>query len=306
VVGLTVLLLTAAVLLLLLAVRDLVSGRTSRRRAVTSVLDAGDDDALARLGRLDRAFRTTRFGRSLERELVLAGSGRSPLTLVAGGALVMITITVALWMLLAPALGVVGALVGLLLVRAYLNRGKERRREAFIAQMPQLARVLANATHAGLSISTAIALAADEMDEPARSELQRVTTSLTFGNDLETALGEVRERLPSREISVLLSTLLVSARSGGSLVTSLRTIADTLEERKETRREIRSTLAQSVATGYTVIAMGFALLLLLNVLNPGTVREMTVNPLGQAALVFAGAVFAVGFLVIRRMTRIKA
>jgi hypothetical protein len=33
---------------------------------------------------------------------------------------------------------------------------------------------------------------------------------------------------------------------------------------------------------------------------------MTLNPLGQAALVFAGAVFTVGFVVIRRMTRIKA
>ena len=85
-----------------------------------------------------------------------------------------------------------------------------------------------------------------------------------------------------------MSTLLVSARAGGSLVTSLRTIADTLEERKETRREIRSTLAQSVATGYTVIGMGFGLLLLLNVINPGTVEKMTRNPIGQAALVFAG------------------
>jgi tight adherence protein B len=302
----TVLLLTAAVLMLLLGLRDLASGRTSRRRAVTSVLDTGDDDAFARLGRLERSFRATRAGRVLERELVLAGSSRSPLALVLGGAALMTAVTVALWVVLAPALGVVGVLVGLFLTRAYLNRGKERRREAFIAQMPQLARVLANATHAGLSISTAIALAADEMDEPARSELRRVTTSLAFGNDLDTALGEVKERLPSREISVLLSTLLVSARSGGSLVTSLRTIADTLEERRETRREIRSILAQSVATGYTVIVMGFGLLLLLNVLNPGTVREMTVNPLGQVALIFAGVVFTIGFLVIRRMTRIKA
>ena len=79
-----------------------------------------------------------------------------------------------------------------------------------------------------------------------------------------------------------MSTLLVSARSGGSLVTSLRTIADTLEERKETRREIRTTLAQSIVTGYMVIGLGFAILVLLNVVNPGTVETMTRNLLGQA------------------------
>ncbi len=95
--------------------------------------------------------------------------------------------------------------------------------------MPEIARVLANATNAGLSIATAIAIAGDELDEPARGELQQVSVSLSFGNDIESALEELRDRLPSREVGVLMSTLLVSARSGGSLVTSLRTIADTLE-----------------------------------------------------------------------------
>ena len=56
-----------------------------------------------------------------------------------------------------------------------------------------------------------------------------------------------RGRLPSREVAVLVSTLLVSARSGGSLVTALRDIADTLEARKETRREVR-TDARAVAS----------------------------------------------------------
>lgn len=303
---LSVVLLSASVLLLGAAVLDLSSTGRSRRAAMSSVLDDGDHDLLAQVLRLDRAFRRTRPGRVLERELALAGSRRSPLVLLLAGLGIAVVVTSALWLLLAPALGVLGAVIGVLVVRGYLKRGRERRLEAFIAQMPELARVLANATHAGLSISTAIGLAGEEMDEPARGELQRVSTSLAFGNDLDTALTEVRQRLPSREISVLLSTLLVCARSGGSLVTSLRTIADTLEERRETRREIRSTLAQSVATGYTVIAMGFGLLLLLNVVNPGTVQKMTVNIFGQVALIFAGTVFTAGFLVIRRMTRIQA
>jgi tight adherence protein B len=106
-------------------------------------------------------------------------------------------------------------------------------------------------------------------------------------------------------VAVLTSTLVVSARSGGSLVTSLRDIADTLEERKETRREVRTTLAQALATGYLVMAMGFIILLVLNVTYPGSVRKMTTEPLGQAALAFAGLLFTGGFLVIRRIVRIE-
>jgi Flp pilus assembly protein TadB len=37
---------------------------------------------------------------------------------------------------------------------------------------------------------------------------------------------------------------------------------------------------------------------------PGTVETMTTSPAGQVALIVAGALFAGGFLAIRRMTRI--
>lgn len=305
-VGLTVLLMSGALLLLVAGLVDLASGPLAQRQAVGSVLDhEGGSEAARRARGLDRAFRATRPGRALERELILAGISRSPLVVLAAGIGSAVVGATVLWRLFAPAFGVVGLIVGLMVVRGYIRRARERRQEAFIGQMPEMARVLANATHAGLSIATAIAIAGEELDEPARGELRRVSVSLSFGSDIEAALSEVRDRLPSREVGVLMTTLLVSARAGGSLVTSLRTIADTLEERKQTRREIRSTLAQAVATGYTVILMTFGLLLLLNLLNPGTVETMTRNPFGQAALIFAGVLNLGGFLAIRRMTRIE-
>jgi tight adherence protein B len=306
VVGLIVLLLSAALLLLVAAFVDLASGPLSQRQAVGSVLDDEEVGTATRRARgLDRWFRTTRLGRFLERELALAGIRRSPLVVAALGALAAGVSAVALWNLLAPVFGVLGVLLGAYLVRWFIRRAKDRRLEAFIAQMPEIARVLANATHAGLSIQTAIAIAGDELEEPARGELQQVSVSLSFGNDIESALEELRERLPSREVGVLMTTLLVSARSGGSLVTSLRTIADTLESRRQTRREIRSTLAQALSTGYTMIGLTFAMLLLLNAINPRTVELMTQSPIGIGALVFAGTLDLVGFLTIRRMTRIE-
>lgn len=305
-VGLIVLLCSAALLLLVSAFVDLASVPLQQRQAVGSVLDDEEEGTAARRARgLERWFRTTRPGRFLERELALAGIKRSPLLVAAVAVASAVLSAVALWNLLAPVFGILGVLLGAYLVRWFLRRAKDRRLEAFISQMPEIARVLANATHAGLSIQTAIAIAGDELEEPARGELQQVSVSLSFGNDIESALEELRERLPSREVGVLMTTLLVSARSGGSLVTSLRTIADTLESRRQTRREIRSTLAQALSTGYTMIVLTFALLLLLNAVNPRTVELMTQNPIGIAALVFAGTLDLIGFLTIRRMTRIE-
>jgi len=169
--------------------------------------------------------------------------------------------------------------------------------------MPELARVLSNATSAGLSIASAVSIAASELSEPAGPELARVASRMRFGDSLDTAMKGLENRLPSREVTVLISTLLVSARSGGSLVSALRDIADTLEARRETRREVRTTLAQSTSTGYLVIGMGFALLFVLNLIQPGTVQAMTDSWIGRAALVVGSSLFVGGFLLIRRMTR---
>jgi tight adherence protein B len=287
-----------------LGVRDLAAVAGSRRRALVAVL--GDEVYSAPLvERLDRRFRPTPIGRRLERELVLAGVRHRPVVVFAAAVATAVLVSVTLWTLLAPLFGVLGVTAGYFAVRAYLRRERARRREAFVAQMPELARVLANATHAGLAIPTALALAADELEEPASSELRRVSTRLSFGRDLEGALDELTQRVASREVAVLTSTIAVSARSGGSLVTALRDIADTLEQRKETRREIRTTLAQSLATGYIVLIVGFAILLLLNAMFPGVVERMTASPAGQIALVVSGALFTGGFLAIRRMTRIE-
>ena len=293
----------AAVLSALLGLRSLSLVATDRRRLAAAIAGYERVEDQPLFDRLNRQFRRTRLGQLVERELVLAGLNQRPLLVVlVAGAVGMATAYV-LWTALAPVFGVLGASAGAFALRAYIRRAKARRLEAFIVQMPELARVLANATNAGLSITTALGIAGEELAAPAGTELRNVANALRFGTDLETALDDMGRRLPSREVGVLLSTLVVCARSGGSLVTSLRDIADTLEDRKETRREIKTTLAQALATGYLVIALGFGMLFLLNAIQPGSVEAMTTQAVGQLALLVSGSLLALGFYLIRRMTR---
>lgn len=292
-----------AALCALLGVTHLVSVAADRRRisAAAAGYDRMEDQPL--FERANRRFRRTRLGQVVERELVLAGIEQRPLAVVLVSAAVGVSTAYVLWTALAPVFGILGLSAGVVALRAFIRRAKVRRLEAFIVQMPELARVLANATNAGLSITTALGIAGEELMAPAGPELRSVANSIRFGTDLVTALDAMGERLPSREVAVLLSTLVVCARSGGSLVTSLRDIADTLEARKETRREIRTTLAQALATGYLVIVLGVGMLFLLNGIQPGSVEKMTGHIVGQIALVVSGSLFALGFYLIRRMTR---
>jgi tight adherence protein B len=307
----------AALALLALTLVVAVSGVWSLARgaADTRAMVAADDpgwggrSGLRGLlaGAPNRAVRRTRWGHRLENRLA-AGKLEviNPAEATAVAVIAVLTTTVlasfvvALWV--AVLLGV-GTVFGL---NAVLNIRKERQHLRFVAQMPELARVLSNATSAGLSIRTAIEMAGEELTEPAKVELQRCARSMAVGTPLDEALLQMEERLPGRELSVLVGTLVIANRSGGSLIGALRDISSTLEDRKELKREVRTMLTQATYTGYLVVGMGVGLLFLINGIQPGLLRTLTSTVLGVGALAFATLCFGVGLAVIRRMTRIDA
>jgi tight adherence protein B len=293
-------------LLLFAGVAQFAFSAADRRRIISGGLQGTvkAENPGSRFARLSRQFNRTRIGRYLERDLVLAGIAYPPVLVFAGLVAATIAIPYLLAQLLAPVFALVGVVGGFVLLRIWLRRARDRRRERFIQQIPELARVLSNATNAGLSIVTAWVVAEAEMAEPARTEIQQLNSAVRFGSSLEEAMLQLDRRLPAREVRVLMSTLVVCARSGGSLVKSLRDISFTLDERKEVRREIRTTLAQVRATNTLVAAMGVGMLFILNAIQPGTVEKMTQNIVGQVALIVAFSMFAAGILIVRRMTRI--
>jgi tight adherence protein B len=302
------LILTALALTLVVfyvGLRELAVAVRDQRRLETAVLPEESRRGGLRWSTVDRHLVRVGWGRRLRETLEMSGVDIGPSKFLAAS----IALSVVLALLLARSLSLLllpfGLFLGVQITRVYLRRAMNKRREAFISQMPELARTLSNATSAGLSVRTALAMAVDELADPARSEIRLVTDQLNLGASLDSALTTMERRLPSREAAILISTLIVAARSGGGLVTALRDIAGTLETRKETRREIRTVYAQAVATAYAVLLMGVGVLYLLDSVHEGTVDTMLREPLGQVALVVAGSIYAAGILVVRRMTRVE-
>ncbi|MGW0578751.1 type II secretion system F family protein, partial [Streptomyces sp. NPDC002920] len=95
-----------------------------------------------------------------------------------------------------------------------------------------------------------------------------------------------------------------SNRAGGQVVGALRNLTETLEERKETRREVRTQLSQVNMTAYAVPALGVGALFLIDSVREGALDRMTGSTVGQACVIIAFGLYAVGFVLIRRMSRI--
>ncbi|MFJ4684440.1 type II secretion system F family protein [Streptomyces sp. NPDC088789] len=294
-------------LLAVLGVHAYAAGRAQRRALVDRLTATGQAPVTGRRRHfrdLDRRLRRTRFGRHLELRLTATGLDITPGEFFAA----MLTAVAGLWLVgqaaLAPFFGPIAGLLGVWAAMQYLSWQRQKRIEKFINQLPELARILANATNAGLALRTAIGMAAEELEAPAGEELAKVADQLALGAALDDALDEMARRLPSRELVVLVTTLVLSNRAGGQVVGALRNLTETLEERKETRREIRTQLSQVSMTSYAVPVMGVGSLFLMNGVKDGALDRMTGSPFGQAAVVIAFALYAVGFLLIRRLSRI--
>ncbi|MFF2845279.1 type II secretion system F family protein [Streptomyces sp. NPDC058001] len=290
-------------------VHSYASGRAQRQALVDRLSGTGPlrtgTGRVRRFAAVDRRLRRTRLGRAIHLRLSATG-----LDLTAGEFFTYVTaVVVALWLIassvLAPFFGPIAGLVGVWCAVFFLNWQRQKRIEAFINQLPDVARLLANATAAGLALRTSLAMAAEELEAPAGEELSLVADQLTMGRSVDDALGELATRLPSRELIVLVTTLVLANKAGGTVVSSLRNLTQTLEDRKETRREIRTMLSEVNATAFTVPLLGLGSLLLVNSSNEGALARVTGSPVGQALVLISLGLYGVGFIVIRRLGKIE-
>ena len=301
------LLLLLAVMVLALIGATLWVGGSNRRAALAARgREEGSGSAYrAALERFDARLRRMRSGQRLANWLRASGGPLSPVDAVAivvvGGLLLGFLLTLLVPPLVAFILGYVFVVLGM---RWYVERARAKRRDAFMDQLPDLARMLSNGTQAGLSIAGAVQMAARELDDPAASEMASVVQEMRLGQPLDRALERLQERLPSREVAVLMTTIVIQQRAGGDTVRALQELGGTLEARKDLIREIRTVLSGSVFTSYVVAGIGIATIVLMNLFTPGVMREMTSSLPGLLALGVAGTLWAIAFVLIRASTRV--
>lgn len=303
--------LIAALLLIVLVVAliALAALRDNRARAKAIRETAAGFEHTDSLGRLRRRlnsrFQTTSLGHKIGVRL----AGATVSWGAADFALAVTAVALLLAALLRPFLGNLGALVVIVAVMASASRWLDHRRrkrvDAFVAQLPDLARILGNAASAGLALRTGVDVVAREMSAPASEEFAEVSRQLALGSSLDDAFEDLHERLPSRELSVLVRTLVIQSRAGGALVSALVNISQTLESRKELRREIKTSVSGAIFGGYTVVAIGVGSVLVMNLITPGALDRLSQTLPGQLVMVVSGFLFFLGYLLMRKITDIE-
>ena len=193
-----------------------------------------------------------------------------------------------------------GAAFGLI-PSLYIFWRRARRVATFSAALPEAIDMMARALRAGHSISAAIEMVSLDAPEPVASEFGEVFKQQNFGLPLREALIQMLDRVPSQDLRLLLTALIVQRDTGGNLIELLDRAAFLIRDRIRLQGEIRTHTAQGRMTGWVLCALPVTMMVLINIVNPGYSRVLFSDPFGRKLIYGGLAALATGSFIINRI-----
>ena len=259
--------------------------------------------ATTALGAATRNRYTSGWWARLERDLEIARMTASPRQVVGFSLLGAFLIAVVAVMFSAPLL-VLFAIASPLTARAIVKRKLKAVRDEFAEQFPANLQVLASALRAGHSFNGALGVVVDNASEPARSEMARVVHDDRMGMLPEDAIRRLARRMDNRDIEQVALLAELQRTSGGNSAEILDTVVATIRERADIRRLVRTLTAQGRMARWILTGLPVFLTAVLWLFHPEVMTQFFTSGVGQALLMLAAAMVAVGSVLIQRIVDI--
>ena len=280
-----------------------VSGPVDEAENTTTVLMRASDSPLPLV---ERFMAGTQTGSRLARLIEQSGVATTPGAVVGmslGLALAAAVIALLTTGMAPAAMG--AALVAGALPTLVLTQKRSKRIAKFEEQFPEALDLLSRAIRAGHAFQTAMGMVADELPAPVGVEFKKAFEQQNFGLPLKEALSEISTRVPSLDVRFFVTSVTIQRETGGNLAEILDNLARVVRERFKIRRQVRVHTAHGRFTGYVLLALPAALALALTWLSPEHMKLLFNERLGQAMLVGAMVMQAIGFVWIRQVIKIE-
>ncbi len=178
---------------------------------------------------------------------------------------------------------------------------RSKRIRAFNMGLADAIDAIARGLRAGHSMLSALEMMAQQAPEPIRKEFMEVFKQQNFGLPLREALTQLSERVPSNDLRVLVTAMLVQKDTGGNLAEILDRTVGVIRERLRIKGEIQTQTAQGRLTGWILSSLPIVMLVLINIVNPGYSHILLDDPVGRKLLYVGIGLIATGAFFIRRI-----
>lgn len=195
--------------------------------------------------------------------------------------------------------------LGFVLPLVLINRAKKKYIEVFEGQLSEALIVICNCLRSGLTFLQAINSIATEMPNPISKEFSRITNEIRWGSSLETSLTNMSKRIPSQELTMIVSSIIICRQVGGNLSEILYSISSTIKERTKIKSDIKVLTATGRTSGTIIGLLPVIMCGVLMLITPDYIKSFISSQLGKMLLVIAFLMEMTGFLIIRKITNIK-
>ncbi len=251
---------------------------------------------------LEEILERYEFSRRLQMRIMQAHSSTTVGTLILSSVGLGLFGYAMVWFFVPIALIDAAAAVALaMLPFGLLSFKRSRRINAFNAVLAEAIDMLARALRAGHSVVGALETLSQNVQEPAASEFAEVFKQQNIGLPLRDALMQLLERVPSPDLRVLVTAILVQKDTGGNLAEILDRTVAVIRDRLRIQGEIRVQTAQGRLTGWILSALPVVMLVLINLVNPGYSSILLQDPVGHKLIYVSLGMLTVGALIIRHI-----
>lgn len=199
-----------------------------------------------------------------------------------------------------------GALVALLVPRMLLAHLRKQRLQKFEEQLPDAFALLSGSLQSGASLNMALENVVQQSPAPLSQEFGLLIKNIRLGVTLEDALIKLEKRIPLPSFIMASSAIRISREVGGNLVETINTMAAMLRRKKVMEGKIDSLTAQGRAQGTFMAMLPVFLAGILTAIEPEAMSQLYTTRNGLMVLTVMVVMEVLGFISIRRITRIDA
>ena len=177
--------------------------------------------------------------------------------------------------------------------------------EKFDSQMLDITYAFKNSLKAGMTLQQAMQLIANEFSAPASEEFKVALREIHLGASIEETLSHLQERMPNSELNIMVNAIEILRQTGGNMVETFETLAETLKNRKRVEGKIKTLTAQGRMQGIILCVMPFAMLFILYFLNRDYVTPLLSTALGWVILTVVVMLVSLGWFLITKVIAIE-
>ncbi|MBC8292615.1 MAG: type II secretion system F family protein [Proteobacteria bacterium] len=182
---------------------------------------------------------------------------------------------------------------------------RKRRFAAFDRQLPDALTMMKNSLQAGYTLNKAMQVIAEEMEAPVGEEFRDTVEEMRLGLPLAQAMNNLRRRVENNNLDIFITAVLIQFEVGGSLTELLENVSETIRERFRMEGEVKSLTAEGRISGIVVGVLPIALVAIISLMQPDYLEPLLATETGHKLLGVAAVLETLGFLAIRKVSRVN-